>query len=266
MITGEASGVPFVAQEPSGGARPDAPVVVAWHLLDAPRTERAFAAALPLSGLDAWRFYLCLPLSGARSPDGGMDEVLRRGYEDAVLLMHEPINRQAADEYPAVLAALRARFGLVDDAPVGLLGGSAGAGVAAEVLARGAEADAAVLVSPMLQLRPVVAALGRLFGVDYRWGPASEPAAQRMDYVTRAGELGTTPVRLVVGSEDDGDAFRAPARELAAALAGPSDLVTIEGMGHALAEEPGTEPAPRTPHAAEVDAHAVDWFRKYLKA
>jgi hypothetical protein len=64
MIAGVAAGVPYVALPPAGGARPDAPVVVAWHLLDAPRTEAAFAAAVPLTGLDAWKIYFGLPMSG----------------------------------------------------------------------------------------------------------------------------------------------------------------------------------------------------------
>jgi len=57
-----AQGVPYVLLAPRNGA-PDAPLVVAWHLLDPPRTEAAFAAALPLDGLDAWRLYLGLPMS-----------------------------------------------------------------------------------------------------------------------------------------------------------------------------------------------------------
>ena len=74
-LSGIAAGVPFVALPPSGGSRPDAPVVLAWHLLDAPRTEIAFASAVPLSGLDAWRIYFGLPLSGSRMPDGGPAEI-----------------------------------------------------------------------------------------------------------------------------------------------------------------------------------------------
>jgi hypothetical protein len=35
-------------------------------------------------------------------------------------------------------------------------------------------------------------------------------------------------------------------------------------MGHALAEEPGTEPAPQTAHAAEVDRRAVAWLDRHL--
>ncbi|MDQ3455639.1 MAG: hypothetical protein M3513_09325, partial [Actinomycetota bacterium] len=43
-----------------------------------------------------------------------------------------------------------------------------------------------------------------------------------------------------------------------------AELIVIDGMGHALAEEPGTEPAPQTAHAAEVDEHAVRWLRRHL--
>lgn len=262
--TGTAAGVPFLAVPPDGRPRADAPVVVGWHLMDAPRSETAFAAALPLAGLDAWRIYLGLPKMGARLPAGGMDELMGLGYEDAVMLMHGPVNAEAADEFDAALGALRERFGT--GGPLGLFGGSAGAGVALEVATRRDDVTALVGVSPMLQLRPVVATLGKLFGVDYRWSPESDAVADRMDYVTRVGELGTTPTLLVVGAEDEPTAFLDPARELVAGARGPADLVVIDGMGHALADEPGLEPAPQTPHAAEVDAHAVAWFRQHLGA
>jgi pimeloyl-ACP methyl ester carboxylesterase len=259
---GTAAGVPFVVVPPENGPRPDAPVLVGWHLMDAPRSEAAFAAALPLAGLDAWRVYLGLPMMGARLPAGGMDELMGRGYEDAVMLMHGPVNAQAADEFDAALEALRARFDATG--PLGLFGGSAGAGVALEVATRRDDVAALVALSPLVQLRPVVAILGELFGVDYRWSPESDAVAARMDYVARVAELGETPVRLVVGSEDDASAFLGPARDLAAGAAGPADVVVVEGMGHALAEEPGLEPAPQTEHAAEADAAAVAWFRQHL--
>jgi pimeloyl-ACP methyl ester carboxylesterase len=262
--TGTAAGVPFLAVPPEGGPRADAPVVVGWHLMDAPRSEAAFAAAVPLAGLDAWRVYLGLPRMGARLPAGGMDELMALGYEDAVGLMHGPVNAEAADEFDAALAVLRERLGA--GGPLGLLGGSAGAGVALEVATRRDDVAALVGVSPLVQLRPVVATLGKLFGVDYAWGPESDAVADRMDYVARVGELGTTPTLLVVGAQDEPGAFLEPARELVAGAAGPADLVVVEGMGHALAEEPGLEPAPQTPHAVEVDAHAVAWFRQHLGA
>ncbi|MDQ3931644.1 MAG: alpha/beta hydrolase, partial [Actinomycetota bacterium] len=103
-ITGEAAGVPFVAVPPANGPRPSAPVVVAWHLMDPPRTEAAFAAAVPLDGLDAWRIYLGLPMSGSRLPAGGFDEVMRLGYEDAVLNLQRPVIYGAAEEFGPAFA------------------------------------------------------------------------------------------------------------------------------------------------------------------
>ncbi|MBA2323102.1 MAG: alpha/beta hydrolase [Pseudonocardiales bacterium] len=267
MVTGVTAGVPFVAIPPSAGPRPDAPVVLAWHLLDPPRTEAAFAAALPLDGLDAWRFYLGLPLSGSRLPAGGMDELMRLGYEDAVLNLYGPISEQAVAEAAPAYAELRARFGL-GDGPLGLLGGSQGAAVAGLVLAEGVlDARAAVLVSPLIRLRPVVEAVGRQYGVDYRWSQHSLAAAARMDLVARADEVARNgpAVLAVVGEQDDVDGFRRPAEELVRALGpGRSSLVLIPDMAHALADEPGIEPAPQTEHAEAVDRHAVRWLHQHL--
>ncbi len=62
-IVGVAAGVPFLALPPSVPSlaplaairQRSFPVIVAWHLMDAPRTEAAFAAALPMNELPAWR-------------------------------------------------------------------------------------------------------------------------------------------------------------------------------------------------------------------
>src|SRR5690606_13993047 len=59
QYAGVAAGVPYLLLPPALG-RGGAPIVIGWHLLDPPRTEAAFAAALPLDGLDAWRLYLGL--------------------------------------------------------------------------------------------------------------------------------------------------------------------------------------------------------------
>src|SRR2546430_7190047 len=104
---GQAAGVPFVALPPIREERSSAPVVVSWHLMDAPRTETAFAAAVPLSGLDAWRIYLGLPLCGSRLPTGGWEEVMRLGYEDAVLKLIVPVVDQATGEVGRAIAGLR---------------------------------------------------------------------------------------------------------------------------------------------------------------
>jgi alpha-beta hydrolase superfamily lysophospholipase len=168
---------------------------------------------------------------------------------------------------------LRDRFGF-DAAAVGVLGGSHGAAVALTVLAeRPMPIHAAVLVSPLVQLRPIVKAAGEHYGMTYAWSEASEAVADQIDFVARAAEVGRDEpaVRLVVGANDHVDAVQGPAATLRDALADRYakadrvDLVTIEGMEHALAEEPGLEPAPQLPHAAEVDRHAVRWFQEHLQ-
>jgi pimeloyl-ACP methyl ester carboxylesterase len=272
QLTGTATGVPFVV-EPPAEDRADAPVVVAWHLLDAPRTERAFAAALPLAGLDAWRIYLGLPLTGARMPSGGMEEVMRLGYEDAVMNLYRPITTQAVAEFPAAFADLRERFGF-EGGPLAFLGGSQGAAVAQLALLAGDVPDVAamVLVSPVTRLRAVVEANKAVYGFTYPWHPAALDAAAELDFVARAGETAQRrpAVRLVVGEDDHRTGILEPARQLQVALseryADPAraDLVTVPGMGHALADEPGLEPAPQLPHAAAVDRLAVEWLRRHL--
>lgn len=268
QIKGVAAGVPFVAIPPAGGSR-DAPVVLAWHLLDPPRTETALAAALPLQGLEAWRIYLGLPMSGARLPAGGHGEFMRLGAEDAVLNLHKPITYGAAEEAGPALADLRRQLGL-GDGPIGLLGGSGGAAAAQLVLAETEiDASAVVLVNPVIQLGGVVAAVGRHFGIEYPWTDESHAVADRIDFLARVDEIAGPPFLIVTGEEDEQE-IREPAAQLGAALAqryGDDErarLVGVPGMAHPLADEPGMEPAPQTPHAAVVDRHAVDWFRRHL--
>jgi hypothetical protein len=74
---------------------------------------------------------------------------------------------------------------------------------------------------------------------------------------------------MIVGEHDDA-CFQGPAAELKDALqrlyADPRrvDLATVPNMEHALAGEPGLEPAPQTEHAAQVDRMAVEWFARHL--
>jgi len=272
-ITGVAAGVPFIAVPPTTGPSSAAPIVVAWHLMDSPRTEAAFAAALPLDGLDAWRIYLGLPMYGSRTPPGGADELMRLGYEDAVLHLYGPVTSQAAQEFEAAFADLHGQLDL-GDGPIGMLGGSVGASVAQLVIAQGdLDISAAVLVSPMVQLRPIVEANARQFDITYSWSEPSLEVARRLDFVARADDIarrGQPAVLLVIGGDDDPSGVREPAEQLRESLAGRytkperAQLVEIPGMGHALAQEPGAEPAPQTKHAVEVDRHAVQWLRRHL--
>lgn len=256
MQTGIAAGVPYVALPPASG-RAGAPVVVGWHLMSPPRTEVAFAAALPLHGLDAWRVYLGLPLTGSREPAGGVEAL---GYSDAVLDLFDPVVAGAVAEFPAALAALRERLGF-GAGPPAVLGGSIGSLVAQQVAATTAVA-ATVLVSPVAQLRPVIEANGRAYGFTYGWTPPADAVAARLDFVARAAEL-TAPVLLVVGADDDPASIGGPAAALHAALPG-SELVTVAGMGHALAEEPGTGAALQVPATAAVDAIVTGWLAARL--
>jgi hypothetical protein len=124
------------------------------------------------------------------------------------------------------------------------------------------DVDAAVLVSPVVQLRRVVDMLGRQFGLEYAWSDASNAVADRLDFVARAPEIARPAILLVVGEEDDPAVL-----EPAAALSRSGDraeLVTVPDMAHELADEPGTEPEPQTPQAVAVDRHAVQWFERRL--
>jgi len=275
MVTGVAAGVPFTALPPAGwhdGQEP-APLIIAWHLNDPPRSATAMASALPLAGVAAWRVYLDLPMHGGRQLPGGLAEFMQLGYQDAVLKAFEPQVTQAVDEFPAVLAELRTRLPVASD-PVAMVGASIGALPAQLVMAAGiVGVSAAALISPVIQLAEVVAANERRFAVTYPWSDASRAVAARFDFVSRAGEIAALdpqPAILLVTGDEDDPAFALQARQLQAGLRqryrDPKrvDLVSIPGMGHAFAAEPGIEPAPQTAEAKLVDAAVTAWFRRYL--
>jgi alpha-beta hydrolase superfamily lysophospholipase len=274
-VSDVAAGVPYVALPPAG--RPDgrepAPLIVAWHLNDPPRSAAAMASALPLSAVGAWRVYLDLPMHGRRQLPGGLEEFMRLGYQDAVLKAFEPQVSQATEEFPAVLAELRARLP-VTDGPIGVMGASIGTLPAQLVMAGGAaQVSTAALISPVIQLAEVVAANERRFGVSYPWSEASRAVAARFDFVSRAREIAARDpqpaILLVTGAEDD-PAFPLQAQRLHSELRqrygdpGRVGLTTVPGMRHAFAAEPGIEPAPQTAEAKLVDAAVTDWFSRHL--
>jgi len=245
-------GVPAIVIPPEH-ERPDAPVVVAWHLADPPSSETAMAAALPLAGLDAWRVYLGLPMHSSRSIDP--EEYMRLAYEDAVFNHFGPITAQACTEFPAAYAELADRFGF--SGPLALLGGSLGSAVAQLVAIDRDDVVAEVLVSPVATLRAMVAANERRYGVTYPWHPAATKIADELDFVTRADET-RVPVQIIVGERDD-PAIRDAAVDLAKALR-HGDLVTVPDMPHELAD-PDERPLP---HATTVDGLAVEWLQRRL--
>ncbi|OZM72160.1 alpha/beta hydrolase [Amycolatopsis antarctica] len=260
-VTGLAAGVPYLALPPQNHTGP-APLVVTWHMMDPPRTEAAMAAAVPMAGLPAWRVHFGLPMFGSRVPEGGPEAFYALAGQDYVLNVAGPVTERAADEFPAAVRELRRTLSIVDG-PVGVVGGSAGGAVALEVMARAeVPITAAGLVNPVTTLAAVVAANERRYGVTYTWTERSRAVADRLDFVRRADEL-PGEVLLVLGGLDD-ISVTEPAARLAAALGGRGHLVTVDDLEHALAEEPGVDPAPQTPAAVTADAALTDWFRSRL--
>ncbi|WP_232667462.1 alpha/beta hydrolase family protein [Pseudonocardia sp. TRM90224] len=268
-ITGTAAGVPFTALPPADGASDSegaAPLIVTWHMLDAPRSDAAFAAALPMHDVPAWRVHLGMPMCGARMVDGKTDAVVALFQKDPLLAFLHPFVQQAAEEFPAALASLREQLP-VADGPIGVLGGSLGGAVALTILA---ETDipvfAAALVNPAIRMRSVV----RLFPGDYPYDAGSERIVDGLDFVAKAGSIAGRAPLLVVSGERDHPDLRADAIDLVDAvgdaMGNAAELLSIPGLEHPLADEPGIEPAPQRPLTREVDAGLAAWFRRHVLA
>jgi pimeloyl-ACP methyl ester carboxylesterase len=272
--TGSAAGVPYLAFAPIT-PRPNAPLVVIYHLMDPPRTPEAMAAALPLADVDAWRVYLALPMTGRRMPEGGLDEVMRRVEADGMMLLLAPAIEQAAAELPGAVAALRQQLAS-PDAPLGLVGGSAGGAAVLLALAESdIEAATAVLINPATSARAIVATDEQYFGKPYEWTPERTVKADYLDFPLKADQIAArrrTPMLFVVGEDEENIGLLPATEALQANLAGlygdheAVALAKISGLGHALAEEPGLEPAPQIPGAIEVDARVTAWLQHYLGA
>ena len=68
----------------------------------------------------------------------------------------------------------------------------------------------------------------------------------------------------MVSGELDHPGLRADAAGLVEASRGRIELLSIPGLAHPLADEPGIEPAPQMPAARAVDAGLTTWFRRHL--
>jgi alpha-beta hydrolase superfamily lysophospholipase len=237
--------------------------VIAWHLLDAPCTDPAFAAALPLAEVPAWRVYLGLPLCGRRSAPNGQQAIVELAREDIVLRYIDHLVRTAAGEFPAALAEIRARFDIADG-PIAVVGGSMGGAVASLVLAEGTvPIAAAALLNAAIRARSVAEVVGSGMEIPYTWTDASRQAADRLDFVARAGDIAASGAAvLVVSGELDHPPLRADALELAAAL--DAKLLSVPGLDHALAQRPGIEPAPQIPNAKLIDGEVTHWFNEHF--
>jgi dienelactone hydrolase len=273
-ITGTAAGVPFTALPPAVTIESPAPLVVTWHMLDPPLTDAAFAAALPLTGVPVWRVHLGMPLCGARMRDGRMDAVIELARKDAAMAYLVPFVRQATEEFPAALSALREQLPV--DGPIGVVGGSLGGAVVLQLLARSRiPIAAAALVNPAVRVRSSVGLVKGAAARPYPWNAESRKAVDQLDFVACAGDIAARapqPPLLVVSGELDFPVLRTDAAELVAALgeryAQPDhvQLITVADLAHPLAEPPGLEPAPQLPAAKAVDEAMTQWFLRHLTA
>ncbi|MEC3974181.1 alpha/beta hydrolase family protein [Amycolatopsis sp. H20-H5] len=257
-ITGTAAGVPFTALPPVGEG--SAQLIVTWHMLDAPRSDAAFAAAVPMNDLPAWRVHLGMPMCGARMVDGRMDAGLELMRKDVLMSFLHPFVDQATEEFPAALASIRAQLP-VDDGPIGVLGGSLGGAVALRVLAdTEIPVFAGAVVNGAIRMRSVV----DLFPGEYPYDAESGKAADSLNFLAKTDAIAGRAPLLVVSGELDHPGLRADALQLVDALGDRAELLSIPGLAHPLADEPGIEPAPQLPLAREVDAGLTTWFRRHL--
>jgi dienelactone hydrolase len=265
-VTGTAAGVPYTALPPRADG--PAPLLIAWHMMDAPCTDAAFAAALPLHDVPAWRVYLGMPRTGRRPHPTGPEEAAAdpvRGYL-------RPVLGQAVAEFPDALTALRAQLP-VDDGPIAVVGGSLGGAVALHVLADATiPVAAAAIINAAIRARTVVALYDDITGRPYTWADDTTADADRLDFVARATDIAARtpqPPLLVVSGDEDYPTFRPDAAALVTALREAYDspdtvaLAPVPGLAHPLAERPGTHPAPQTPTATHVDHTVTAWLHRH---
>lgn len=231
-------------------------------MLDAPRSDAASAAALPMDGLPAWRVHLGLPMCGARMADGSTAAVQELFRGDPLMSFLWPFVRQATEEFPAALASLRAQLP-VGDGPIGVLGGSLGGAVALRVLAR---TDVPIFAGAVVNAAVRMRSVADLFPGNHPYDAESRGIVDSLDFVAEAPTLAQRAPVLVVSGELDHPALRTDAAELVDAMAGRAELLTVPGLAHPFAEEPGVEPAPQLPLARTVDAGLTSWFRRRLTA
>jgi len=262
------NGVPYLALTPEGEKEPKG-LVVLWHGADPPRTEEALAAAVPLRAVQAWRIYLGMPGHGRRSPEGGVEEIMRLASQDALTLLFRPRIEGAVSELPAAVNDLRVRLDINPELPIGIFGFSQGGAAALLAVSRQVlPFRAAVTFGAVIDMAALIDFIATSFGVSYEWTTERRALATQMSTVHRAPALAESgaAILLAVGAEDP-DPTRDPAERLADAIVGEggkAEVKIVPNVGHAFVDEPGEAPAPQGPEARAVDELASQWFRQYL--
>ena len=126
------------------------PLIVMYHGFGPPNSPEDLARALPpIPG--ALTVYPSLPLLGARLPDGGTDELLRRQQDDYIGLLLYPVILGAARELPTLIESLTRSYGLSKSRTIAVFGFSAGGAASLLALTESNIGPSAVVVlnSPM---------------------------------------------------------------------------------------------------------------------
>ena len=238
------------------------PPILLWHGFGPPASERALMEALPLDDVPALKIYLGLPLFGARQPAGGREDLARRQNEDLGRLVFEPVVVGAAQELPAVIAALQHSGCLRAGQKIDLFGFSAGGAAVLFALAEGkVPIETAVVVNASTGLTASVQAYERATKHEYQWSGYTRDLALRTDALQRAVDIARDhPALLILQGNDDAMLASRDAVALRDALAplykSPRDeprlrLTLVDGLAHGWVD---------SAHADEVRGSSADWF------
>ena len=265
VVATRLAAVPAILRIPKVITR--APIVL-WHGFGPPADDRTLMAALPLDQVPAVKVYLTLPLFGARSPPGGMDELVRRQTADFASLVFEPVVMGAARELSGVIQALQRRRCMAAGEKIGLFGFSAGGAPALVALARRQPGvGAAVTLNASTGLNASIGALERATKRPYAWTPRARLLAKRSDAVLHAADIaaGDPPVALLlIHGADDETVSPSAAVQLYDALApyyrrdhddARLRLTVIPRLAHAWAV-PTSDP--------RLERDIAGWFNRYL--
>lgn len=258
--------VPFVAFPPERTARG---VILLWHGADPPRTEEALAAAVPMKSVPAWRLYLGMPGHGRRSPEGGVEEIMRLAGEDALTLLFRPRIEGALSELPEAVHDIRNQLDLDAALPLGIFGFSQGGSAALLAVSRRIlPFKAAVTFGAVVDFVLFMNAMADYFGMTYEWTDERRALAAHLSAAGRARTLAENGAAILfgVGAEDPNPTLE-PAERLVKEIrneGGKAELRILPSVAHAFVDEPGEAAAPQRPQAHAVDELASAWFNQYF--
>jgi predicted esterase len=222
-----------------------------------------------MRAVPVWRVYLGTPLYGRRAPEGGAEELMRRGAEDAVTLLLHPIITGAVAELPAAVDDLRGRLGIDAALPLGIFGFSQGGVAALLALSRRVlPIRAAVTFGAVIDVPAAVETMAPMFGFEYEWTEERHALAAEISATDRARALAESGAAILLGvGAEDPLPVREPAERLAAAIraeGGTAETRVLPNLGHGFVEEPGVEAVAQGPQARAVDELASGWFGRHL--